>query len=132
MTEGTGAPDPERFVAILETIRTIFLKHEYIVHATLVAELIDLAHLGSPDLPEKLGGGRLWGSAGAVADVVSLQRTLDPVDVETERDSVALTEALIRLADEMRAQGIASEGSEFIGHGFRRGLELRHLREGGS
>jgi hypothetical protein len=131
MSDGSGAPDPERFVAILEAIREIFLKHEYIHHATLVADLIDLAHLDSPDLPRKLGEGGLWGSAGSVADVVGLRPSLDPVDAETERDSVELIRGLIRLADEMRAQGIASEVSEFVANAFRRGLEKRRSRERG-
>jgi hypothetical protein len=71
----------------------------------------------------------MWGSAGSVADVVGLRHSLDPVDAETERDSLELRRLLIRLAEEMRAQGISSEGSEFVASAFRCGLEWRRRRE---
>jgi pyruvate/2-oxoglutarate/acetoin dehydrogenase E1 component len=90
-----------------------------------VADLIDLAQLQSSNFARKLGGGEVWGSAGSIADVVDLRHTLDPVDAETERDSLELRRLLIRLAEQMKAQGISSEGSEFVASAFRRGLERR-------
>jgi hypothetical protein len=118
--------DSESFVPLLERMRDILLKHDYIDQATLVDNLIDLAHLESSDFPEKLGGGDMWGSSGSVADVVDLQSSFDPVDAE--RDSIELTESLVRLADRMKAQGISSERVEFLADAFRRGLETRHSR----
>lgn len=120
--------EPESFVPLLERIRDLLLKHDFVAQATVVAELIDLAHLGEAGFADRLGGGELWGSAGSVADVVDLRRSLEPVDLDAERDSVELINTLIRLADDMRAQGIASEGSEFVGNGFRRGLDVSRRR----
>jgi hypothetical protein len=119
----------ESFVPLLERIRDLLLKHDYLAQATVVAELIDLAHLEDPGFADRLGGGELWGSAGSVADIVDFRRSLEPVDPETERDSVQLIHALIQLADDMRARGIASVGSEFIGNGFRRGLDVSRRRK---
>lgn len=121
--------EPESFVPLLERIRDILLKHEFLAQATVVADLIDLAHLEADTFAERLGGGAVWGSAGSVADIVGLRRSLEPVDANTERDSIELMHTLIRLADQMRAQGIASEGSEFVGRGFRRGLDMLRARE---
>jgi hypothetical protein len=128
MRHAGDAFEPESFVPLLERIRDILLKHEFIEQATVVADLIDLAHLESPDFARRLGGGHIWGSAGSVADVVGLQRSLEPVDAETERDSVELMRLLVELADQMKAQGISSEGSEFVGNAFRRGLEIMRRR----
>jgi hypothetical protein len=91
----------------------------------MVAELIDLAHLQSSNFAGVLGGGEMWGSAGSVADVVGLRHSLDPVDAGTERDSLELRRLLIRLAEQMKVQGISSEASEFVSNAFRRGLERR-------
>lgn len=122
---------PESFVPLLEQIRDLLLKHDYLAQATVVAELIDLAHLEDPSFADRLGGGELWGSAGSVADIVDFRRSLEPVDPDTEQDSLQLTQALIQLADDMRTQGIASDGSEFIGNGYRRGLDVwRRRRQG--
>jgi hypothetical protein len=99
--------EPESFVPLLERIRDLLLKHDFLAQATVVAGLIDLAHLEDPSFADRLGGGGLWGSAGSVADIVDLRRSQEPVDPETERDSVQLIHALIQLGDDMRAQGIA-------------------------
>jgi hypothetical protein len=112
----------------LERIRDLLLKHNFLEQATVVAEIVDLAHLGDPSFADRLGGGELWGSAGSIADIVDLRRSLEPVDPDTERDSVELIHTLIRLADDMRAQGIASERSEFVGNEFRRGLDVSRRR----
>jgi hypothetical protein len=113
----------ESFVPLLDAIRDILLRYDYLAQATVMAELIDAAHLDSGNFAGELGGGEVWGSAGSVADVVGLRHSLDPVDAETERDSLELRRVLIRLADQMKAQGISSEGSEFVASAFRRGLE---------
>jgi hypothetical protein len=120
---------PESFVPLLERIRDILLKHDFISQGTHAAELIDLAHLGSEEFVTLLQIGGVWGSAGSIADSVDLRKSFDPVDAETERDSLELTRALIQLADQMREQGIGSEGSEFIAKLFRRGLQQRGIPE---
>ena len=94
--------EPESFVPLLERIRDLLLKHDFLAQATVVAGLIDLAHLEDPSFADRLGGGELWGSAGSVADIVDLRRSLEPVDPETERDSVQLIHELIQLADDSR------------------------------
>jgi hypothetical protein len=81
----TDEVDPESFVSLLDAIRGILLPHDYLAQATLVADLIDLAHLHSSDFARKLGYGGMWGSAGSVADVVDLRPSLDPVDAETRQ-----------------------------------------------
>jgi hypothetical protein len=121
--------DPESFVSLLDAIRDILLRHDRLAQATLVADLIDLAHLHSSDFARKLGGGGIWGSAGSVADGVDLRPSLDPVDAETRQDSLELQRLLVRLGDQMKAQGISSRGSEFVGEAFRRGLERRRSRD---
>ena len=78
--------EPESFVPLLERIRDILLKHEFLAQATVVADLIDLAHLEADTFVERLGGGSVWGSAGSVVDIVDLRRTLEPVDADTEKD----------------------------------------------
>jgi hypothetical protein len=130
MSDSSETLEPESFVPMLDAIRDILLRHDFIAQATYVADLIDLAHLQSSDFASKLGGGKIWGSAGSVADSVGLQPSRAPVDAETERDSIELTRLLIQLAEQMKAQGISSEGSEFVAHVFGRGLERRR-REGG-
>lgn len=122
--------EPQSFVPLLDAIRDILIRHDYIGQATLVADLIDLAHLRSSNFAGKLGGGEMWGSAGSVADGVDLRPSMDPVDAETERDSVELTRLLIQLAEQMKAQGISSKRSEFVAHVFGRGLERRRREQG--
>jgi hypothetical protein len=63
----------------------------------------------------------MWGGAGSVADAAWL--TDPPPTSEAERDSVEFRRALVRIADEMENQGIASEGSRFIGRVFGSGLQ---------
>jgi hypothetical protein len=128
MSDTDEAVDPESFVSLLDAIRDILLRHDYLAQATLVADLIDLAHLQSSDFADKLGYGGIWGSAGSVADVVDLRPSLDPVDAETRQDSLELQHLLIRLADQMKAQGISTKGSEFVADAFCRGLERRRSR----
>jgi hypothetical protein len=126
---GGEALDPESFVPLLERMRHIFLKHDFIGKATVLADLIDLAHLQASSFAEELGGGMMWGSAGSIADSVDLRRSLEPVDADTQRDSFELMRLLSRLAEQMKAQGVSSEGSEFVGNGFRRALEMLRCRE---
>jgi hypothetical protein len=129
MSDPFGTVDPESFVSLLDAIRDILLRHDRLSQATHMADLIDLAHLHSSDFARKLGGGGIWGSAGSVADGVDLRPSLDPVDAETRQDSLELQRLLIQLADQMKAQGISSRGSEFVGEAFRRGLERRRSRD---
>lgn len=130
MRDTGEAFEPESFVPLLDAIRDILLRHHYIGRVTYVADLIDLAHLGSSDFASKLGGGEMWGSAGSVADGVDLRPSMDPVDAGTERDSLELTRLLIQLAEQMKAQGISSERSEFVAHVFGSGLERRRRERG--
>jgi hypothetical protein len=103
MSGSDEAAEPESFAPLLDVIRDILLKHEFMGQATAVAELIDLARLESSDFATKLGGGGMWGSAGSVADSVGLQHSPQAVDAE--------------------------EGSEFVASAFRRGLEGRRSRD---
>ena len=129
MGESDATFDPESFVSVLDAIRDILLRHDFLAQATFVAELIDLAHLQSSDFARQLGYGGMWGSMGSVADVVDLRRSFDPVDAETRQDSIELQRLLIRLADQMKAQRISTKwGSEFVADAFRRGLERQRSR----
>lgn len=56
-----------------------------------------------------------------MADVVDLQSSTNRPDAG--RDSIELTKSLIRLAEEMKAQGISSERVDFLADAFRRGVE---------
>jgi hypothetical protein len=47
--------EPESFVPLLERIRDLLLKHDFLEQATVVAGLIDLAHLEDPSFADKLG-----------------------------------------------------------------------------
>jgi hypothetical protein len=129
MSGTSEVAEPESFVSLLDAIRDILLRHDLLAQATWVANLIDPAHLQSSDFARELGEGAMWGSAGSVADVVGLRHSLDPVDAETERDSVKLRRLAIRLAEQMKVQGIPSEGSEFVANAFRVGLKRRRRRE---
>jgi hypothetical protein len=129
MSGTSEVAEPESFVSLLDAIRDILLRHDLLAQATWVANLIDPAHLQSSDFARELGEGAMWGSAGSVADVVGLRHSLDPVDAETERDSVTLRRLAIRLAEQMKVQGIPSEGSEFVANAFRVGLKRRRRRE---
>ena len=113
---------PESFVPLLSRIRDILLKHGFIAQGTVAAELVDLANLKSPEFVKKLQGGEVWGSAGSIADEAGLRPSFDPVDSETERDSVELRRALIQLADQMREQGVSFERSDLVARAFHRGL----------
>jgi hypothetical protein len=129
LSDSEESVEPESFVPILEAIRDVFLEHDFIAQATEVADLVDLAHLGSPDFSKRLGGGMMWGSSGSVADSVGLRRSLAPIDAETEQDGIELMRLLIQLAEQMKEQGISSQGSEFVANAFRRGLEKLRTRE---
>lgn len=121
---------PKSFVPLLERIRDLLLKHDYLAQATVVAELIDLAHLEDPSFADRLGGGELWGSAGSVADVVDFRRSLEPVDPDTERDSDDLIHALIRLADDMRARGLHRMDLNLLVTGSAAAWTLRGVADG--
>jgi hypothetical protein len=114
--------EPESFVPLLDAIRDILLRHDYLAQATWVADLIDLAHLQSSNFARELGGGEMWGSAGSVADVVGLRHSLDPVDAEAERDSLEL-----RRPDPV---GRADEGARDLVGGVRICSELFSPRPG--
>jgi hypothetical protein len=61
MSDTGGALEPESFVPLLDAIRDILLRHDFIAQATYVADVVDLAHLRSSDFASKLGGGKIWG-----------------------------------------------------------------------
>jgi hypothetical protein len=126
VTSPTGTYEPERFVPVLTELRDLLLKHELIESATFVAELIDLAHLDSEELPSRLQGGRVWGMG--LADV-SFAGNVDGPEEELNADDVRFRHLLIQLANEMKAQGINTERSDVIAGALRRGLEM--LREQG-
>jgi len=117
--------ESERLVLILERLRGLLLKYDFVDQATIAAELIDLAHLRSAAFVERISGGEVWGSAGSMADVIGLRGYVERPEDEMRRDSREYTRLLIDLADKMKAQGIASERSDFVADAFRRGLERR-------
>jgi hypothetical protein len=98
------------------------LKHEFLAQATVMAELIDLAHLEAASFADRLGAEEYW-AAGSVADIVDLRRSLEPLDPDTRRDSLELIQTPIRLADPMRTQGSHRRDPNSWGNGFRRSLE---------
>jgi hypothetical protein len=117
-----GRLKPERFVPILERLRDLLLKHHYFAQADVAAELIDLAHLESPKFVGKLQIGGIWGSSGSVADIIGLGDFVERPQEEVDRDSLECMRLLIRLADEMKAHGISTEGSELEAETLRVGL----------
>jgi hypothetical protein len=70
---------PGSFVPLLSTIRDILFKHGLIAQGTVAADLVDLAHLESPEFARRLQGGEVWGSAGSIADEAGLRPSFDPV-----------------------------------------------------
>jgi hypothetical protein len=115
--------EPPRFVPILEQLRDLLVKHEFLDQADIVARLIDLAHLESPRFARTLQIGGVWGSTGSLADVAYFG-DFEGTE-EQRRDSIEYRRLLIRLADEMKAQGLTDEGSEFIASALRKGMERR-------
>jgi hypothetical protein len=110
------------FVPDLETLRDLFTKYGRTYQSGIVDQLLSDGR--TPDREKfvsGLQGGLMWGGSGSVADAVSL---IDPPRTpEAELDSVSCRRALLRIADEMEAQGISSEGSRFIGSALKRGLD---------
>ena len=120
-----GELEPERFVPILDALRSVLLKYDFIEDATFVAELIDLAYLESPDFARRLQGGRIWGKG--LADI-AFRGNVEGRQEDLRRNDVRYKQLLIQLADEMKAQGIASDGSEFVADAFRKGMEILRAR----
>lgn len=116
--------EPERLIPILEELRALLLKYDFLHHATTAAELINLAHLDSPDFVRELRGGEVWGSAGSIADFV-LQGNVEGSEEEIRADDLKYAKLLMRLAEEMTNQGIGTEQTEFEARLLRKGLERR-------
>ncbi len=88
-----------RFIPILEGLRTLFLKHGYVGQVDILAKLITLAHLESPDFADRIQFGGVWSSAGSVADAVGLYDS--KARDEAQRDTAEAMRLLLRLADEI-------------------------------
>jgi hypothetical protein len=113
---------PERFVSVLKEMRELLLKYDDLGHADVVSRLIDLANLGSPEFLDRLLWGGVWGSAGSLADVQFTGNVEGP-ETAVYEDDVEYRRLLVRLADEMRSQGVRDEGVEWYANGLRRALE---------
>ena len=111
---------------ILDALRDLLLKYDFIEDATFVAELIDLANLDSPDLTSRLQSGRVWGMG--LADIAFPGNVKGPDEEELRQDDAQYKALLIRLADEMKAQGISYERSELIADALREGMRMLRAR----
>jgi hypothetical protein len=112
----------EAFTPDLHLLRRLLAKYGRAGQAEIIDRITTLGAEGdSVRFVEALQGGAMWGGAGSVADAAWL--TDPPLPSEAQRDSVEFRRALVRIADEMESQGIASEGSRFIGGAFKRGLQ---------
>lgn len=100
--------NPNGLVRILTELRDLLIEYGYMGHATVVSDLLDLAHLESPKFVTRLQGGEVWGSAGSLADLGTLDDHTDRPDREVKEASVRYCSLLIRLGDEMESEGIAS------------------------
>lgn len=112
--------DPDRLVPILERVRGLLLKYKLSKTAAVTAELVELARLGSPDFVKRLQGGEVWGKG--LADV-AFEGNVEGPEEQLRRDDEEYMRLLASLAEEMEAQGIASQGSNFVAREFREGLE---------
>lgn len=100
--------EPEKLIPILEELRELLLKYDFVDHATTIAELIDLAHLDSPDFVRELQSGEVWGSAGSIADLV-FQGNVEGPEEQIRADDLHYAKLLLGLAEEMVRRGIGTE-----------------------
>jgi hypothetical protein len=121
--EATRVTNFEAFAPDLRLLRRLLVKYGRAGQAEIIDRIITLGAEGDrAGFVEALQGGEIWGSSGSVVDTAGL--THDPPRTpEAERDSVEFRRALLRIADEMENQSIASEGSRFVGRVFKRGLQ---------
>ncbi len=102
------ADEFEQFVPILVALRELLLKYDYFDQADVASELIDLAHLDSPEFPAMMRSGLVWGSAGSIADVAFAYNQSGPLE-QLRRDDTEFMRLLVRLADEMDRQRMSLE-----------------------
>ena len=110
--------DYQSFVPVLESLRVLLLKHMFLAQEQVVSELIDLAHLESPDFQRRLQFGGVWGGAGSVADVCFSGNVEGPED-ELEEDDRRYQEALVHLGERMLAEGLKDDSVEKLLRGLR-------------
>lgn len=121
----TGDLEPERFIPILDALRALLPKYDFIEDATFVAELIDLSHLDSPEFAKRLQSGQVWGN-GLGRRGLHGQRGRAGGGTPQRRRAIHVP--LVRFADEMKAQGISYERSELIADAIREGLKRLRAR----
>ena len=116
--------NPNGLIRILTELRDLLLEYDYMGHATVVSDLLDLAHLESPKFVSRLQGGEVWGGAGSLADLGYLGDFTERPERAVKKASLRYEGLLIMLSDEMESEGIASSGSKFIGDALRKGQAL--------
>jgi hypothetical protein len=60
----------DRFVPILRELRDLLLEYDDVEHATIIADLLDVAQLGRPEFVTRVQSGEIWGpAAGTIVDL---------------------------------------------------------------
>jgi hypothetical protein len=114
---------PAKFVPILKEMRELILKYEFLEHADHVSRLIDSANLDSPDLVDQLLRGGVWSAAGSLADLQFTGNVQGVPEEQLYRDDMEYQRLLVRLADEMKAQGIRDKSVEDLAEWMRKFVE---------
>lgn len=117
-----GRAQTGRLVQLLNAMRELLLKHDRLGHADVVSHLIDLGNLESSEFVERLLWGGVWGGSGSLMDV-QFTGNVEAAEAELYKDDVEYRRLLVRLADEMRAQGIRDDGIERYANGLRAAIE---------
>lgn len=100
-------------VRLLGEIEGLLRKHGHTAQADTVADLIDLSKTDVSRFIDGLGGGELWGSAGAVWEVADLP------GAEDQR----FQNLLIELVDEMGRLDINFPSAQFVASTLRKWRE---------
>jgi hypothetical protein len=111
------------FLPFLETMRLLLRKHSRFAQAEVIDTIMREGGAGSERFVTELQGGLFWGGSGSVVDALSLEDP--PRDWETEQESIEFTRAVVKIAEEMEAQGIACERSRLLGPALQEGLVRR-------
>jgi hypothetical protein len=102
----------DRFVPILRELRDLLLEYDDVEHATIIADLLDVAQLGRPEFVTRVQSGEIWGAAaGTIVDLGGFHADDYHSRTQAENAFRRLSLLLVQLADEMRVQGIDTRRS---------------------